>query len=455
MSGMKFAFTIILKKPGSVMTKIKEQASTNNESSESEKAQQIEMHKIQEELAFKKELNILRNDFYYQAVDCKKCGDESKMLLIDALYSPLDILSGDAYSLRDVGEHGILVILVDGMGKGISASLSAILMTSFINYKVDTMMDRGTFKFKKLIKSSMRFIRAILLEDEMISVDFSLVNKRKGTLKYAKFAMPPTLLQDVNGEIIKIKSNNAPMNRYDNRFEITKMDIAAIEKFLFYTDGLVENSTTEDAESYEAFIQEDFQSSFIKQEFLGRYSKRIKEQEDDVTLIFINKFIVSKRILERNVFASSLEALQKADMWYESVWEKIDKKQTGVMENAQIVFTEMMMNAYEHGNLAIGSAQKQRLLQEDTYFSTLLAKELLCDKKIYVEIEEIEYKDMRYILTKIVDEGIGFDTNSLNKIFRNSKDFHGRGVYLSKQSSLGIYYNAEGNAVIFFHKVPK
>ena len=58
-----------------------------------------------------------------------------------------------------------------------------------------------------------------------------------------------------------------------------------------------------------------------------------------------------------------------------------------------------------------------------------------------------------YDSTQITDEGDGFDTQILSTIFRNSQTFNGRGVFVSRQSSLGIFYNNKGNSVLYLHKI--
>ena len=74
-----------------------------------ERLEQLEQHEaytsFQSELAFKKELNILRNDFYYQLIDSKSTS------LVDFMYKPLDILSGDAYSARRIDQHKTFYLL--------------------------------------------------------------------------------------------------------------------------------------------------------------------------------------------------------------------------------------------------------------------------------------------------------------------------------------------------------
>ena len=106
------------------------------------------------------------------------------------------------------------------------------------------------------------------------------------------------------------------------------------------------------------------------------------------------------------------------------------------------------MNAYEHGNLGLNSEEKHRLLEEDNYFERLLELEKTTEKIITVKVFQIHQCDSTYIVTVISDEGKGFDTQILSQIFRNSKIFNGRGVFVSRKNSMGIYYNDTGNSVL-------
>ncbi|MFH0710178.1 MAG: response regulator [Pseudomonadota bacterium] len=407
----------------------------------------------QQKLAFDKELNILRNDFYYQMLESPLYHKDGSFTIPDFIYRPLDILSGDAYSARRIDEYQTLYLLVDGMGKGMSASLSAMLMTSHINHMIDGMLKQEKFDFHELIINAMDYIRPILLDDEMLSIDFYLINQEHNTMYYAKFAMPPSLLQDNTNRVIKIKSNNPPMNKYQNQFNIAQIDITSIIKFLFCTDGLVENTLKGGTGIYEEMVEEDFVNAFTKEELKKLFFEKIETQEDDVTLIFITDFTLGDSIVHHRIFASSLSALGEAGDWYESLWHVLISDRHPIIENAQVVFTELMMNAYEHGNLGIRAETKHHLMAEDQYLDTLMASEAGCSKMIDVKIRIFNHNTSRYVVTQITDEGAGFDTKELSQIFRNTTRFNGRGVYLSRQSSLGIYYNKLGNSVIFLHKI--
>ena len=416
-----------------------------------ERLQQLEKSEVyasyQAELAFEKELNILRNDFYYQMIASESTS------LVDFMYRPLDTLSGDAYSARRINEYRTFYLLVDGMGKGVSASFTAVIFTSFVNHLIDKMIEHESFSLDLVIRESMSFIQPILLDDEVLAIDYICFDDKYRILEYAKFAMPPFLLQDKQDNITRIKSNNAPLSKWQSSYKVDRYNIKNIEKFLFYSDGIVENSTDCEGLPYAAFIEDDFKASFTREEFKEKFFAKITQPEDDLSLIFINSLdIREETLLDAKSFATTLEALESATEWYEALWEGLHVE-TKEPHKAALVFTELYMNAYEHGNLGINSKTKHRYLEEDIYFEKLSELEQTCTKKIYVSVYRLEEESSTYIATKIFDEGEGFDTHILSQIFRNSRKFNGRGVFVSRKNSMGIYYNSTGNCVLFLNKI--
>jgi len=409
--------------------------------------QREEYHSYQEDLAFAKELNILRNDFYYQLID----GDAPS--LVDFMYKPLDTLSGDAYTARRIQRDKTFYLIVDGMGKGLSASLTAMMMTSFINHLIDSMLESEDFLLQRVIQESMSFIQTILLDDETLSIDYIYYDALNKELHYAKFAMPSFLLENTQGEIIRLKSNNMPMSKWQDRFNIEHYSVEGIEKFLFYSDGLVANPVKGERALYSEFIEDDFATSFTREEFKNRLFSRLKQQEDDLTLIFINTLNLDKSaFVESRSFETSLEVVQRATEWYSELFHKLTDD-VKARYSASVVFTELFMNAYEHGNLGIDLEMKHRLLERDVYFERLLSLEQGVQKRIEVKVYKIENNSSSYVVTQIIDEGEGFDTHILSKIFRNAQKFNGRGVFVSRKNSMGIYYNCQGNKVLFLNKI--
>ena len=415
-----------------------------------EKVRELEKDKAyvsyQEKLGFAKELNILRNDFYYQMIN------HTGICLLDFLYHPLDGMSGDAYSARRIDENTTFYLIVDGMGKGLSASLTAMIITSFINHVVDSMLSTDSYDLAVLINESMKYIQPILLDEESLAIDYIEINNKENMLYYSKFAMPAILMETRDKEVIRLKSNNPPLSKWQDTFNIDNYDISDIYKFLIYSDGIVENETICDGMPYADFIEEDFVNSFTREELKNSFLKKIDNQEDDFTLLYIHKLSYVSKELSTMVFDTSLDETDRANEWYDSIWQDITDDKT-ISYKAGLVFTELFMNAYEHGNLGIDSSTKHSLINEDKYFDTLLSMQKGCIKKITVKIYKIEHIKADYIITQITDEGDGFDTKILSKIFRNSANFNGRGVFVSRNNSLGIYYNDKGNSVLYLNKV--
>ncbi len=400
----------------------------------------------QEDLAFAKELNILRNDFYYQMIG------EKNISLVDFLYQPLDVISGDAYTARRIDENRTFYLIVDGMGKGLSASLTAMNMTSFINHIIDKMLEYDSFSLDMLIKESMSYIRPILLDEEAVAIDYILFDASYNTLSYAKFGMPAILMQNSKNEIIKLKSNNPPMSKWQRSYQISEYNIEDMNKFLFYSDGIVENSTKHEHKLYAEYIQKDFLKSFTREEFKERFLSKIDKAEDDITLIFIHRLPLEYIVSNEKRFETSFEDVDSAAEWYNKILSEI-KNSSQIINEADLVFTELYMNAYEHGNLGISSQRKHKLIEEDRYFEVLQEEEIGCNKKINVKVSGLCYKEVCYIITQISDEGEGFDTQILSRIFRNRQRFNGRGVFVSCKNSLGIYYNTKGNSVLYLNKI--
>ena len=400
----------------------------------------------QEDLGFAKELNILRNDFYYQMIDSKG------IVLLDFLYQPLDVMSGDAYSARRINEYNTFYLMVDGMGKGLSASLTAMIITSFVNHIIDKMLFLDDFDMSILINETMNYIQPVLLEEEALAIDFIYIDNENSIMYYSKFEMPALLLENQNKELIRLKSNNPPLCKYQTTFNTDSFDLSGITKFLIYSDGIVENETIYDNRAYADFIEEDFLNAFTREDLKNSFLSKIDKQEDDITLIFLSRLDKKYKTVTQKTFETSLDDVDNANEWYSKIWDDITDD-ISVSYHACLSFTELFMNAYEHGNLGIAASTKNALMEDDTYFDTLLSKEKECEKNIDVKIDKIEHNSSIYIVTHITDEGEGFDTQILSEIFRNSETFNGRGVFVSRKNSSGIYYNNKGNSVLFLNRL--
>lgn len=403
----------------------------------------------QEELSFQKELSMIRNDFYYRLIsqDCEK-----RVVLADFLYMPKDILSGDSYSARKLGEGKALFFMVDGMGKGVSASVSAMMSVSFINHLIDKVIQKGLeIDLQKLIRNVLLYVQGILLEEEILSIVFFYINPKEQYFEYASFSMPSILIMNQRNEVTALKSNNPPMNKYVNTFKINQMTYKEISKILIYSDGLVENSLKEEG-TYAQYIKEDFKDAMTREDLRQKIVKRIGEQEDDITFILLNLIAFDDQCVHMEI-TTTLEAVEASSEWFLQFRERWCQDEK-LNINANFAFSELLMNAYEHGNLCITKNQKHNLIDKNEYFPYLAQKEKESQKKINITLHvSSNPSGEKYLFTYIEDEGEGFDTAILSTVFGLKRTFNGRGIFMSKRASLGIYYNSKGNLVMFVTKL--
>ena len=239
--------------------------------------QDLEYKKYQEELTFLKEKTILKNDF-----EDSKIG---KDLTSYVVYKPLDILSGDSYVIREINS-GFLLFLVDGMGKGISASVTAMLCSSFVNHYVNSNED---FVFEDLLDELRSFIVPNLLEDEVVSMYVLHYDTKRLKLKYSIYSMP-SMLYTVNNKLEKVKSNNPPLSIYTQKLNIGEICLDRFDKMFLCSDGLTDCQLRDNQDRcYKDLLEGDFLSSKNGVEFENKLFSNIFKQEDDITFIFINK----------------------------------------------------------------------------------------------------------------------------------------------------------------------
>lgn len=235
----------------------------------------------QENLTYQKENIICKNDL-----------QENKKFLdftCEVFYKPKDILSGDSYLIKKISDDEYFMFLVDGMGKGISAAVTAMLCSAAVNNIINKAVKNGDFSLTKTIEELLEFISPNLLEEEVVCATFlyfSAYNK----LEYALFSMPPVLyVVDGSDDVVKIKSNNPPLASYTGTVSTTLLNTEKISKFLVFSDGLNENSLKDTQDFYGKYLGQDFKEAKDINELEAKRETKVFDQDDDITYMFIQR----------------------------------------------------------------------------------------------------------------------------------------------------------------------
>jgi anti-sigma regulatory factor (Ser/Thr protein kinase) len=352
------------------------------------------------------------------------------------------------------------------MGKGLSASVTAIQSSSFINHSVELSIIKDDFDMNKMLSSFLHYIKDRLLDEEALCAAFASLDSNTNTINIANFGMPPLLMQNSKGEIIKIANNNLPIMRCVAGRTFRSYSLKNIEKILMMSDGLIE-AATKDENLYMDYIDDHFKASLTKKHFLNMVNKTIDSNDDDITFFMFKKACMREFQGQEIVVNTSLDAINDAMQWAS---DRMDEDQISDIDRSSIEFalTEILMNALEHGNLGIGFNEKQELIATGEYDSYILehTKE---DSPQYTKKISLKYQlktnlsdDFWLLVLSITDEGNGFTPSNIFKYHSfdgnlcqiDSKSYNGRGIFITDNMVDGLYYNENGNVANIVKVIP-
>lgn len=400
-------------------------------------------HISQQQLAYRKEINLLKNDLAK-----KKISGKTVDYFFSSFYKPQEILCGDTYSYRHVQDGIIFGFILDTMGKGLSAAVTSIMSVAFLNHAVDKAIELNDFNLSSTVESFLVYIKKILLEEEILSGTFFLIDIEKDQLRYYHCGMPPILIKKTDGTIVELHSNNPPLTKYSQSLNCHTISLADADSFLIYSDGLVE-SFDKNNTLYANTIEEDFKNTIFYKEFESVFTIRVPQLMDDATIFYIKRFaphIVWEHTAE---IGTSLHEVSK---FLNSMDEAFQLKglDEDTIAKLKVALYEMLMNAYEHGNLGIDMETKHKMIRDNTYEQFLSSAEKECRKKINLKYGLYETSGKKILGVTVTDEGEGFSINISNRALENMDYYCGRGIILSNTFVDVLYYNMKGNEASFY-----
>jgi len=125
--------------------------------------------------------------------------------------------------------------------------------------------------------------------------------------------------------------------------------------------------------------------------------------------------------------------------------------QLGVTDDVYIGLVELIINAIEHGNLAIDYQTKTKLIENNQWLEEVQKRSQISPfKDRFVEVV-LDENINNYIIT-VTDQGEGFDwLNFTNFISSEDTEKHGRGIMIAQMVSFDhVAYLGNGNCVKCF-----
>jgi len=396
------------------------------------------------EKAFNKELFVIKNDLYYQQIDLTKNG-KKELLRVDISYKPHSTLSGDTYSLRKTNDGRLVGFIADAMGKGLSAAMSAMAITRFLNYFFDELEEEEGFIFDVWIKKTLKFLQKNLFDEEIMSIVLIEYDIQESIIKYASCGMPTFFILSEKNEFQAIRSNNPPLSIFTENVRTMSLPSVPIAKMLCYSDGLSESSTS-DGKLYAYYLKEDFIDSICVKDFRDKVSARIGKGDDDLTYVYIQKLARSKEF-ETLRIASTYEAIDES-LTTISQYLKEHDVDSKTLSQIMLTLSELLLNALEHGSFGVDKAHKNYLIEHNLFDDEMARLEKLYQhKKIKITYGIIPSGKRQLFEATISDQGEGFDTMVLKNIVINAEKFNGRGFVIIRKLLDHFYFNKKGNAI--------
>jgi phosphoserine phosphatase RsbU/P len=204
-------------------------------------------------------------------------------------YRPMRQLSGDIYNFFDIDERFKAVFLADATGHGVSAAI----VTTVIQMSLNSILTKT--KNPKII---MNFLCKELLDvfDSyfMASGVFFLFDGNEKVYIVNSAHNPPLLIRQKDRTVTEIMANGSLLGMDEFTAEDIKYTkIYPGDKFLFYTDGLVEAKNDKNEmyglEKVKDYLSKNFDldNKIILDDLVSDFTGFVQEYKDDVTAILI------------------------------------------------------------------------------------------------------------------------------------------------------------------------
>jgi DNA-binding response OmpR family regulator len=189
----------------------------------------------------------------------------------------------------------------------------------------------------------------------------------------------------------------------------------------------------------------------------NNYLKKPIHYDDLIPLIHKYNSTVQKKSREKLVLSKMIS--RKFSMEIENDLQIIPKiaqylanETATLFDHDQIIsiniaLLELLVNAYEHGNLAISYEDKSKAIAErrlDKLYEERLANPIYSQRRIKIEFT-LEKDCCEWIIT---DEGTGFQSSQFTNLSSDDRqNEHGRGIFISKFHLDELQYLGNGNIV--------
>jgi len=216
---------------------------------------------------------------------------ELRKLAVATAYRPMTAVAGDFYDFVHLDEHRIGILVADVTGHGVPAAIIASMI------KVAMQSVAGCANQPGAVLAGLNRVLSCQARAQLISAAYLWFDTEKGTASYSAAGHPP-LLRCRTANIERIVSNGTLLGVLPNSdYPVQELPILAGDRFLLYTDGVIESENAKGEPFGEYKLEEVVQnnrgsgpaallSELLNQ--LQQWRPEGSEQQDDITLVVVD-----------------------------------------------------------------------------------------------------------------------------------------------------------------------
>lgn len=216
---------------------------------------------------------------------------ELENLRVSAAYRPMMAVAGDFYEFVPIDQSRVGFLVADVSGHGVPAALIAGMIKVAIKSILSCAENPG-----EVLRELNRILSG-QLRDQFVTAAYLLMDTQKGKALYSAAGHPP-LLRWRAGKLERIESNGIVFGMVEEpEYPVREMDIHAGDRFVLYTDGVIEpeNARGEafgDGKLEQVICSNQARSSSVLVDQLlveiQRWRPESTSQQDDITVIVID-----------------------------------------------------------------------------------------------------------------------------------------------------------------------
>lgn len=218
---------------------------------------------------------------------------DNKNFSIAASYYPMTAVAGDYYDFIETDNNRTGFLIADVSGHGVPAALIASMIKVAMQSVTDVANNPG------LVLKTLGNILSNQLNDQFVTASYLFIDPEKQIARYSAAGHPPLYYWNSKTEKIEqIKSNGLLLGVLkDSDYPVHQFSININDRFLLYTDGLIETENSEGKSFGEyrlsEFLNENKNLSVAKLnenlfKELKSWQPKDSQHQDDLTWVLID-----------------------------------------------------------------------------------------------------------------------------------------------------------------------